>query len=171
MRRWVWVVVVVLVLLAVSGGVVVATRVTEAQRKVRRELRAAAGRHGLDPEIPDALGYVESRWKLGATNLTGADGARGGAWGPTQITERTARAHGYDGAMSTLGADAWLSAEWTARILAARPGGPPRTVEDAAAWWNAGKASAAQLGATHITRRDYIPKALAALDLVRETPA
>jgi soluble lytic murein transglycosylase-like protein len=160
---WVWV---VAVLLFALGGGAVALVNYSGRARVRKALRDAARRLGVDPDLPDAIGYVESRWRP-ATNLSGPDGARGGAWGPTQITERTARDHGFGGDMAELNASPELAAEWTSRILAARPGGPPRTIQDAAAWWNAGRPSASQLGAAHVTRTDYIPKAEAALALVR----
>jgi soluble lytic murein transglycosylase-like protein len=168
------VVVLVLAVLLLPGGAAVTlglVKLTEERRKVRLALRAAARRHGIDPDIMDALGRVESGWNLRAVNLSGPDGARGGAWGPTQITARTAAAHGYSGPMSAFTTDPDLAAEWSARIMAARPGGPPRTVEDAAAWWNAGRASFASLPAGHITREDYAPKARAALAQVKASPA
>jgi hypothetical protein len=173
-------VLVVLVVLALAGGgaVIVATKLSESQRNVRRELRAAAERWGLDPDILDALGYVESKWKLGARSTSAADEALGGSYGPTQLSEATARNNSFDGSMKTLGADAWLSAEWTARSLVAGAQNAegrvlahtPETIEDAAAWWNAGRQSAAELSASHVTRTKYIPAALAALDLVRREP-
>lgn len=185
MRRSLWFVVVLVVLLLAGGGAVVALRLTESQKRVRRELRAAAGRHvGTDgkrvpAEVLDALGYVESRWRLGARSTHEADEALGGSYGPTQLSRATATANGYDGSMETLGADAWLSAEWTARSLVAGARNAqgrvlkstPQTVADASAWWNAGRQSAAELSPSHVTRRVYIPRALAALDLVRSTPA
>lgn len=161
--------VVLLVLLLVGGGTAVVVE-TEKQ-KVRRALREAGVMQNVDPDILEAIGYVESRWRLGAVNKSGPDGARGGAFGPTQITEKTARAHGYTGPMEALTTDAALAARLTATIMRNRPGGPPKTIQDAAAWWNAGRTSAAQLSASHVTRTTYIPRALAALDLVRSTPA
>jgi soluble lytic murein transglycosylase-like protein len=158
------------VLLLAGGGTVVVAKLSEEQKRVRLAARRQAPRFGVNPEILEALGYVESRWRTGATNLSGTDGARGGAWGPFQLTEKTARAYGFTRPMVDLTTDADLAAEWASRILAARPGGAPRTVEDAAAWWNAGKTSAAALGPTHVTRRDYFPKALAALAVVRANP-
>lgn len=170
-----WLVVLVLLVVLSGGGVAVLT-VKQKQQKVRRELRAAAERHGVDPDILDAIGYVESRWTLGARSTDPRDEARGGSFGPTQISERTARAHGFDGDMKTLGADAWLSSEWTARIMAKRPGGPPRSISDAAAWWNAGRSTFAAVPATdkhgnpHPTRTDYEPRARKALALVQNDP-
>lgn len=180
---WLWFALVVLAVVLLPGGALVAvavSRLSESQRKVRRELRAAAERYGLNPDILDALGKVEGpNWKLGARSTHPADEALGGSYGPTQLSEATARANGFDGSMNTLGNDAWLSAEWTARSLIAGARNAqgevlartPRTLEDAAAWWNAGRQSAAQLGPSHVTRTKYIPAALAALDFVKENPA
>ena len=140
------------------------------QRRVRLAAQRAARDWRVNPDILEALGYVESRWRLSAVNKSGADGERGGSWGPFQLSEKTARAYGYLGPMADLTTDPDLAAGWAARILAARPGGPPQTVEDAAAWWNAGRTSFAQLGPAHITRTDYVPKALAALSIVRSSP-
>lgn len=139
------------------------------RERVREALRAAGDRFlaAYDPRWPtwlDALGWVESRWRLDAVNRSGADGARGGAWGPTQITERTARGVGFAGDISQLTVDPGLAAEWTARIMLSRPGGPPPTAEDAAAWWNAGRASFDALPADHVTRTEYAPRLLAAID-------
>lgn len=138
------------------------------RERVREALRAAGDRYlsGYNSAWPawlDALGWVESRWQLDAVNRSGADGARGGAWGPTQITEKTARGVGYTGDISQLAADPDLAADWTAKIMLARPGGPPRTPEDAAAWWNAGRTSFDSLPEDHVTRTDYAPKFLAAI--------
>lgn len=153
----------------VIGGKAIVDKLTEKGR-VRRALREAGAMFDVDPDILDAIGYVESRWTMGARNLTGTDGARGGAWGPTQITERTARAHGYTGDVAAFTRDAALAAEWTARIMRNRPGGPPVTIQDAAAWWNAGRTYAAQLGPSHVTVTTYIPRAVAALDMVQTEP-
>ena len=133
---------------------------TSQQFIVRKALREAARRHGLGEieNIIDAMGYVETRWKLGLTNNTGGDAARGGAWGPTQITARTAKEHGYLGDVKLFNTDATLAAEWTCKILMGRPGGVPHTVEDVGAWWNAGRSSASRLKPDHITMKDYIPK-------------
>jgi hypothetical protein len=152
-----------------AGGAVVVyfKNRAEEEKAIRLAMRAAAKARSIDPAIMEALPKVESGYRMGAKVTTGTDGARGGAWGPTQITEKTARAHGYTGPMVDLTTSPELAAEWTARILAARPGGAPKTIADAGAWWNAGKTSATALPAGHITARDYIPKATAALDYVR----
>ena len=153
--------------LALSGttAVEVMQAMTERER-IKAAMRGAAERYGIDPNIPDALAAVESGYDMGATNQSGPDGARGGAWGPTQLTERTARAYGYAGPMDALTTDPELAAEWTARILAARPGGPPPDIGAAAAWWNAGKRDLSL--APDSTRTVYYPRALAAYNAAAE---
>ncbi|MBK9497090.1 MAG: transglycosylase SLT domain-containing protein [Xanthomonadales bacterium] len=161
----------VLALVVVPGGTaVVLLAVTAEQRKVRLAAQTAGRRFGVSGAILEAIGYVESRWRMSAVNRTGADGARGGSWGPFQLSEKTARAYGYSGPMDALTQDADLAAEWAARIMAARPGGAPQNTDDAAAWWNAGRTSFAGLGDAHVTRTDYAPKARAALELVASNP-
>lgn len=139
------------------------------RERVREALRAAGERflsayNSAWPTWLDALGLVESRWRLGAVNRSGTDGARGGAWGPTQITEWTARGVGYGGDMEALTSDPELAVEWTARIMLSRPGGPPPTPEDAAAWWNAGRTSFDALPEDHVTRTAYAPRFLSAIE-------
>jgi soluble lytic murein transglycosylase-like protein len=173
-RVWLWVGGALLALVLVGGGAVVVV----SRERLRDLLRRAAIRYGIRPELVDALAKVESNWKLGAVNKAGRDGARGGAFGPTQITEQTLRSHGGTFPAEQLTQDPELAAEWTARIIAARPGGPPTTPEDLAAWWNAGRSSWAALPLTvtrkradgssysepHPTRADYLPKLVDALD-------
>lgn len=161
----------VLFVVAVPGGAAVAfLAMSQEQRRVRQAARTAAAAYGIRPELLEALGYVESRWRMSAVNKSGADGARGGSWGPFQLSETTARAYGYRDPMELLTTDAEVAAAWAAKVLAARPGGPPQTIEDASAWWNAGRTSFAGLGPDHVTRVDYVPKARAALDLVQSNP-
>lgn len=119
-----------------------------ARERVRSSLRAAAERHGLDPDWLDALGWIESRWDGSAVNMTGGDLARGGAWGPTQITATTARAFGYTGPMEALTEDPDQAAELTAKMVEAgfaeRAGkvyfyGRPTSADQVASVWNAGR--------------------------------
>lgn len=144
-------------------------KLTPAQLLVRKVIREAAMRHGLNPDLHDAIGYVESRWDAAAKNLAGSDGQRGGAWGATQITDRTARGAGFTGKREEL-LDAAVAAEWTCRIMLTRPGGAPTTPEDAGAWWNAGRKSFADLPAANTARTDYVPKLIAALHVVQANP-
>jgi hypothetical protein len=179
-RPWLLLVVVLVVLLAAGGSVTAwVVKWNEEKRKVRRALRDAAGRFGLVPEFLEAIAGVENRWSLSGTNLVGADGARGGAWGPTQITEKTARGHGYTGPMSAFNTDPALAAEWTGRILAASHKRKPlATLADYVAAWNAGRDDAdkndngqlEELPETHSTRRDYLPRAYSALATVKANP-
>lgn len=147
--------IVIVALLLVTGGVYVISR-----EQVAAALRRAFEDYDLPASWGEALGEVESRLSLGAVNRAGADGKRGGAWGPTQITERTARAYGYTGPMEAFTTDLALAAEWTARI--AKEGGP-RSIEDLGAWWNAGRSSFDRLPADHVTRTVYVPRLVAAL--------
>lgn len=183
MRRVVLVVLVVLVAAFVPfGGVYVATKVAKGivdRRRVRLALREAAVKFNLDPDFLEAIGYVESRWNVAAVNRAGRDGERGGAWGPTQITERTAREHGYTGPIEEFTRDAELAATWTGRILrAASDRRHLETLADYVAAWNAGRDDAdrnndgelEELRPDHPTRSDYLPRAVAALELVRGEP-
>lgn len=133
---------------------------------VRRALREAGVMCNVDPDIMEAIGYVESKWRLDAVNTSGPDGARGGAFGPTQITDRTARACGYKGPIMALTRDPLLAAKWTAKILRARPGGPPESLGDAAAWWNAGRVSMDKVPAGNTARTKYFPRLVAAYDKI-----
>jgi soluble lytic murein transglycosylase-like protein len=173
-RGWWFIAAIVAAVVFLPGGAFVAVAVyrnrKEEMAAVRRALREAAVKHDVDPVILEAIGWVESNWKVDARSTSAADEARGGAYGPTQITEKTARGIGYTGPMDALRRDVQLAADLSAKLMRARPGGPPTTVQDAGAWWNAGRTSAAQLGPEHVTRRDYIPKAVAAYQKVLAEP-
>lgn len=158
MTRNAWIAVGIVALLALGGGT--AAVIVVDKRRMAELLRGAFQRHGLPAAWGEALGRVESNLTLTAKVLTGTDGARGGAWGPTQITEKTARAHGYTGRIQALTEDAELAAEWTARIAAA---GRPSTLEDLGAWWNAGRLTFSSLPAGHVTREKYVPRLREAL--------
>lgn len=135
------------------------------KNQMRLLLRDAARRYGVNEELPDAIGKIESGWNSRAMNCTGTDLARGCAIGSTQITWLTAIAHGYQGTVATLRSDPVAQADLTAKILAA--GGVTGT-SDAAAWWNAGKKTLAQ--APYVTQTVYYPKLLAAHSFVRVNP-
>lgn len=139
------------------------TQLLPGRDDVRKALRSAASAYGIDPNWPDAIAWVESRWNPAATNLTGNDASRGGAYGATQITDKTARNYGYTGEMMALTTDLALMADLTMQIMSA---GPQASFEDACAWWNAGKTSAANLPSNGSTAITYIPRAQAALSMV-----
>ncbi len=147
------------------------------RRKVREALRAAASRHGLEPDWLDTIGWVESRWRLSATNLRGTDGARGGSWGPTMVSARTARAWGYDGDMARFTTDLDFAADFSAQLLEAGFGDPggrgqfqrygkPASLEQAVAVWNAGVPELRQ--APERTRDEYWPEASAARSKIQD---
>jgi soluble lytic murein transglycosylase-like protein len=162
-------------LLAGGGAAAVAL---SRRGKVREALRRASSTAGLEADWLDAIGKVESDWNATPrTNMEGSDGARGGAWGATQITERTAREAGYTGAMEDILGEPNLDrmAELSARILSA---GHPRNFAEAVAVWNAGRYGAdlnfdneLEPGeAPESTVDDYWPKAQAALLTVQADP-
>jgi len=167
---WALALAVAVLVLVPGGAAVVLLSMSEEQKRVRQAARVAAGDYGVNPDFVEAIGYVESRWRMAAVNKTGSDGARGGSWGPFQLSAMTARAYGYTEPMEQLLTNPDLAAGLCARILSERPGGPPASLEDACAWWNAGQTSATKLGQSHVTRTDYFPKARAALALVRSEP-
>lgn len=85
---------------------------------VRYAFRRQFLAHGLPPAWGEALALTESNAGP-ATNLTGGDLARGGSYGPSQISRQTARAWGYAGRMEALNEDPWLAAELTAAMVEA----------------------------------------------------
>jgi hypothetical protein len=144
-----------LVVLLVGGGVAI---VAIDRTKMARLLREAFKRHGLPESWGEAIGRTESNLVSTAKVLTGSDGARGGAFGATQITWKTLEAHNGGPVGFTpeqFLASPELQAEWSARIMKA---GHPLTIEDAGSWWNAGRARFADLGSTHVTRVQYVPR-------------
>lgn len=144
--------------LLLTGGTVAIVAID--RERAKRLLGDAFEKVGLPREWGVAIGIVESNLNSTATNLTGPDGARGGAWGLTQITEKTARGIGYNGPMRALIENPALAADLSAKLASQ---GKPKTIDDLGAWWNAGRFTAAALSDDHITKRDYIPKLRAAL--------
>jgi soluble lytic murein transglycosylase-like protein len=113
---------------------------------------------GVDPAVFLGIIEVESAWKPNATNLIGPDGARGGAFGLTQMTLRTAQGlrPGITGEelldpRTNLDVAGQLLAENARRISPLWP--------DVAAAWNSGRSFDT---APERTRYDYVPKVLAA---------
>lgn len=136
-------------IVALLAGLTAFGVVRAGKRGVAQLLRDAFRGRGLDPDWGEALGRQESDLKADAVNLTGPDGARGGSWGPTQISAQTARAWGYQGPMERLTTDTAFAAQLTADMVAAgfseRGGqtyfyGPPDSLEQLGAVWNAGRA-------------------------------
>lgn len=183
-RKVLLLVLLVLVVVFLPGGALVGVKVirdrAEERRRVRRALREEAVKHNLDPDYLEAIGKVEGPdWRLDARSTDPRDEARGGSFGPTQISAKTARAHGYAGDMEAFRRDPELAALWTARILrAAADRRPLDTLADYVAAWNAGRDDADrnndgrldELPPEHPTRKTYLPAAVAALEYVRENP-
>lgn len=164
MPRWAWIAGAVALLLLLAGGGTVAAIVYD-RRKMAELLRDAAQRHGVDPDVAEAIGVIESNLDPTAVNNTGNDAARGGAFGATQITLKTAAAYGFTGTGDDLLNSPETQAELTATILAANPSSDP---QDAAAWWNAGKRSVDDLPRAGTAYLQYLPRFNAALAQVRE---
>lgn len=113
---------------------------------------------GVDPAVFLGIIEVESGWNPAATNLVGSDASRGGAFGLTQMTLRTARAlrPGITGnelldPKTNLDVAGELLAENARRISPLWP--------DVAAAWNSGRSFDT---APEVTRYNYVPKVLAA---------
>ena len=157
MNPWVLGAVVVAAILWARRSVGVAPRRGDTMFDYAVETARAAG---VDPAVFLGIIEVESRWKPDATNLVGPDGARGGAFGLTQMTLRTARAlrPGITGDelldwKTNLDVAGLLLAENARRISPLWP--------DVAAAWNSGRSFDT---APEVTRYDYVPKVLAAAD-------
>lgn len=87
------------------------TTVAKYTRAQLEELaRSTAIRYQLDPAILLATVDTESDWHVNAYVGTGGDGARGGAYGLTQMTLLTAQS-----------VDGWLSSDWSRREGGRRP--------------------------------------------------
>jgi soluble lytic murein transglycosylase-like protein len=148
------------------------------EKVIRRTFADYAEQGGLNADFVLSIVKVESDFRMNAVNKTGRDGKRGGAWGPTQITEKTVRALGYKGLMEAFTKDVNLAALWTVKILNdSRKRMPLTTLADYVAAWNAGKDDAdknndgelEELSPEHLTRKDYLPKAKLALVYVQAT--
>ena len=122
----------------------------------------AADRAGVDRALFFAIIEVESNWNPDAKNLGPADAARGGAWGLTQLTLRTARAYapGIEGEQLLDPARNLDIASQLMRDNARRS----KRWDDLAAMWNSGKVADR---APDSTRYKYIPAVLAAAQRYR----
>jgi soluble lytic murein transglycosylase-like protein len=113
---------------------------------------------GVDPAVFLGIIQVESRWNPSATNLVGPDAARGGAYGLTQLTLKTARA-----LEPSITPEQLLDPVTNLRVAGLllkdnrRRGGA--LWPDVAAMWNSGRRFDA---APESTRYDYVPRVLAA---------
>jgi len=130
---------------------------------VRKALRLVASNNGFDPNWFDAIAKIESRWQLDAVNNTGGDARLGGAYGPMQMTARTAQRLGFN-AQDFL-TDPILAGEAAAKYLRGID-----TFENVCSYWNAGVVDFNKLGPNHVTRTNYYPKAVDALLWVLENP-
>lgn len=122
----------------------------------------AADTAGVDRALFFGIVEVESGWNPDARNLAGSDGARGGAWGLTQMTVRTAQLFEPSITGEEL-LDPVVNLRVAAQLMAdnARRS---RKWDDLAAMWNSGKLADR---APNSTRYTYVPKVLEAADRYR----
>lgn len=158
MKPWAWWALGALALLALlTGGVAVVT-INSSKRELAAYIGQRFERAGYPASWGVALAWVESRLNPKATNNTGGDAARGGAWGLHQMTLTTARGLGFAGAGPDL-FDPTTALDWSMALVAQRK---PTTLEDLGAWWNAGRRSATDATLPASTRDTYIPALVAA---------
>lgn len=169
MSREGWILVAAGVALLVIGGGTVAV-ITIDKRRMAALLRAAFQRHGLPPAWGEALGRQESGLDSSAVSPKGAaDDKLGRAWGATQITAELLRQFGGPSTAELLRSPE-LQAETTAALVENGAAlkringtwsivfyGKPATIEDMGAVWNAGRRTFAELEASHVTRKNYVP--------------
>lgn len=153
------------VLLAVGAVALIASRTSKSmatsssasRADLERLVRAAASTAGVDYATLAAIVEIESRWRPDARNETGTDAARGGAYGLTQMTLRTAQALRPGTSREYL-----LTPEGNLDVAAqlmrdnARRSRDPK---DLAAMWNSGKVFDK---APEVTRETYVPRFLSA---------
>lgn len=148
-------------LLLIVAVVVVASRrssgagSSSASPDVRELARNVAIRAGVDPNVWLAMITVESNWNPDAVNQGPGDAARGGAWGLSQITVKTAQAvePGITGP-ELLDVDTHLRvAEALLTDIAARA----LVAEDVPSLWNSGRRLDS---APDSTRYIYVPKVM-----------
>lgn len=153
-----------LLALAVGAFVVLSSKkkTSASSKRSRAELeelvRDAASRAGVPFPVLAAIVDIESSWNADAKNLTGGDAARGGAYGLSQLTLRTARAFDPNVTPEQL-LEPGKHLELAAKLMAdnARRSRDPK---DLAAMWNSGKVFDK---APEVTRERYVPRFLAAL--------
>lgn len=131
---------------------------------VRLALRLEATNGNYNPDWFDAIAYVESDWQLDAYN--GSDPS--GAYGPMQMLGSTAARLGYADP-TLLQKDPHIAGQAAvAYFLAANP--TPNTLQDVAAYWNAGVSTFANLDPLSTTATDYWPKLQNAYSYVLSNP-
>lgn len=121
-------------------------------------VKDAAARAGVPAGVMEAIVDIESSWNPSASNRTGGDEARGGAFGLTQLTLKTAQA--FDGRVTPADLlDPEKHLVIAAKLMAdnARRSRDPK---DLASMWNSGKVFDK---APEVTREKYVPRFLAAL--------
>ena len=150
------------IVLAVGAAVLLASRAkssssSPSRRELERMVRQAAAAAGIDYATLAAIVEIESNWKPEAKNETGSDAARGGAYGLTQMTLRTAQSLRRNVTREQL-----LTAAGNleiASMLMRENARRSRDPKDLAAMWNSGRVFDK---APEVTRETYVPRFLAA---------
>ena len=133
---------------------------------VRIALRNQAVASGYDPDWFDAIALHESNWNMGALNRSGYDGSLyGGAYGPMQMTAKTAQALGFD--PTRFLTDPAYAAQAAAKNF---DDVKPADFHEACSYWNAGTKNYNSLPATNSFVTDYWPKVQTALEFVQSNP-
>ena len=136
------------------------------------ELESIANSLDLYPELLWAMCDVESGWDAGAMNLRGPDGARGGAFGPLQMTLKTAQSFASSVGRTTITAVDLLDIELNLQICRLLlkelhgSGDTKRKQRDVASMWNSGK----PLDAAPATTQAYVRKVRALMDTYSQRP-
>lgn len=126
--------------------------------QIEQLARAAAASAGVPPGVMFAIIEIESNWNPSATNLTGGDAARGGAYGLTQMTLATAR-HFEPRITGQELLDPATNLRVAGKLMQdnARRSRDPK---DLAAMWNSGKTFDR---APEVTREKYVTRFLSKL--------
>lgn len=131
-------------------------------------VRARAASWGWDPDWWQAIAEHESHMNPRARNLTGGDAARGGSYGLMQISLKSARAWMKDPDFTPeqlYDPNIHLAVAGTG-FATFKPA--PKSLEDAAALWNAGRRFA-DLPIDHQTRTAYVPAVLLAYSAIQSS--
>jgi soluble lytic murein transglycosylase-like protein len=121
-------------------------------------VKDAAARAGVPAGVLEAIVDIESSWDPSASNRTGGDEARGGAFGLTQLTLKTARS--FDPRVTPEDLLDPVKHLIIASKLMADNARRSRDPKDLASMWNSGKVFDK---APEVTRESYVPRFLTAL--------
>lgn len=125
-------------------------------RLYSNEIKDAFLYNGVPFVIGLAFAHRESRFR-NVSNLTGGDGARGGAWGIFQVTLKTARGYGFEGSVHEL-SSIRINAHYASKVIKwAMTGVAADDYKNIASRYNSGKPFDK---APDMTRNNYVPRFL-----------